>query len=120
MKTLRAVNTIVMTIEPGKAGDKAKGIPPVRPKTATILPKTRFKAQNAEQEAELLAMGAAVVADNPVDDAVVETTVVTQTKPKAPTKAEKAAAEAAAAAETDAAAAAAAGDDGDGDDEGLV
>lgn len=90
MKTLRAINTIVMTIEPGKNGDKMKGTPPVRPVAATILPRMRFKAQNQEQEDDLLAQGAAVVAEHPADDSVMETTVKS-TKPavkaKAPTKA---------------------------------
>jgi cell division protein FtsN len=123
MKTLRAVNTIVMTLEPGKAGDKAKGIPPVRPKTVEIKPKTRFKAQNQDQENDLLAQGAAVVAEPLTEDVVTETVVTTEAKPKATTKAEKAAAAAAAAAEK-AAAEKTAADDGDddgaddGDDDG--
>jgi hypothetical protein len=88
MKTLRAVHEIHMTITPGKPGDKAKGIAPVRPEVKAIPPKTRFKAQNEAQEAELLASGAAVLADDPKDDAVVEvgSTEKKATKPKAAAK----------------------------------
>lgn len=120
MKTLRAVNTIVMTIEPGKAGDKAKGIAPVRPKSVQIMPKTRFKAQNAEQEKELLDMGAAVVAEAVDEDAVADTAVVKSVKPSQKDKVEKAEADAKAKAEADAAAKADAGDGGNGDGSDLV
>lgn len=120
MKTLRAVHSIVMTIEPGKAGDKAKGILPVRPKTVTILPKTRFKAQNDEQEAELLKLGAAVVADAPEADPVVDPAVVAAPKKSAAEKkADKAAAKAPApAAKADEADEGGEGDDDDDDDDG--
>lgn len=91
MKTLRAVNTIIMTLEPGKNGDKMRNLPPERPKSVTIQPRTRFKAQNQEQEDDLLAQGAAIIAGDPVDDDVKETTIVKPVKPttkaKAPTKA---------------------------------
>lgn len=73
MKTLRAIHTIHMTLTPGKDGDKAKGVAPTRPEVAVIQPGTRFKAQSAEQEAELLGMGAASLAEDPKSDEVVDT-----------------------------------------------
>ncbi len=72
MKTLRAVHEIHMTVKPGVAGDKSKGLAPVRPEVKAIKPGTRFKAQNEAQEAELLAIGAARVAEDPKDDEVVD------------------------------------------------
>jgi hypothetical protein len=103
MKTLRAVHSIVMQLEPGKRGDKSKGIAAVPPKTIEITPKKLFKAQSQEQEDELISLGAAVVADVGKPDEVVTTSVATA----AQTKAEKAAAKKASAT----------GDDDDDDDD---
>ncbi len=113
MKTLRAVNTIVMCVEPGKAGDKAKGIAPIRPKLVTILPKTRFKAQSEQQEDELLSQGAAVIAEDLKADPVIDPTA--DTKPKTPAKSKAKAAEKPAEAEKPDAPEAG---EGEGDDDG--
>ena len=63
MKTLRAVHTIHVTIAPGKPGNVDKGIAPVRPKVREIAPGTLFKAMSKEQEEDLLARSAAVLAN---------------------------------------------------------
>jgi len=61
MNTLKAVHRIHMTLEPGKPGDKAKGISPTPPKSHIIMPGNLFKAQNEDQEAKLLKEGAATI-----------------------------------------------------------
>jgi hypothetical protein len=59
LKQLIALTEIHMTVTPGKAGDPAKGLAPVRPKTKTIPNGAQFKAQSEEQEAEFIEMRAA-------------------------------------------------------------
>lgn len=119
MKTLRAVHTIHMTLKPGVAENKITGVKRVPPEVKELKPGTRFVAQSAEQEAELLAWGAAVVIDTTPEPEAAPVAPA-PTSGKKPTKAEKAAAEAAAKAAEEAAAKTDAGadEDGDGDGEG--
>lgn len=62
LKTLIAVTTIHITITPGKAGDKAKGVSPTPPVVKILPPKTRFQAADEAQQAELIASGGARLA----------------------------------------------------------
>ena len=59
LKQLIALTEIHVTTAPGKAGDRSKGIPPVAPKVKIIPATAQFKAQNEEQQAEFIRIGAA-------------------------------------------------------------
>ena len=54
---VQAITTVHLTVTPGKAGDKEKGIAPVRPKQKVIQPGTLFVLDKAEFE-ELASLGA--------------------------------------------------------------
>lgn len=53
-----ALNTIRMATEPGKAGDKNKGIPPVAPKTRVIPRGATFMATVVDRDQLLKAKAA--------------------------------------------------------------
>lgn len=57
-RTVIAVTVISRTIEPGKPGDKQKGIRPTPPKVQMIQPKTVFQTQSKEEFDELMSLGA--------------------------------------------------------------
>ncbi len=65
-------STVIRTIEPGKAGDKAKGIAPTPPKTKEIKAKTSIMLDPEDQETiDLLVMDAIALAaaeTEPKDD----------------------------------------------------
>jgi hypothetical protein len=58
LKTVIAVHTIHRTVEPGKEGNKDKGIKAVPPQVQVILPKTRFIPKDQEELDSLLEAGA--------------------------------------------------------------
>lgn len=73
--SMKAVHAITRAKEPGKAGDKAKGIPPVRPVTEDIKPGTIFNAASQKEFDFLKGSGAAIpnsakadVEDSSTDD----------------------------------------------------
>lgn len=57
-RTVIAVTVISRTVEPGKPGDRLKGIRPTPPKIQMIQPKTVFQTQSKEEFDDLMAMGA--------------------------------------------------------------
>lgn len=86
LKTLIAVATIHITVTPGKAGDRAKGVSPVPPVVKILPAKTRFQAADEAQQAELIASGGARLAtdeETPKANEIVKITTETKTKPKA-------------------------------------
>lgn len=59
MDTLIAISEIHYAKEPGQPGDKSKGLLPKRPVTAVIKAGTVFKAEDADQQKEMIDAGAA-------------------------------------------------------------
>ena len=56
-------STVIRTLEPGKAGDKAKGVAPTPPKTKEIAAKTNIMLDPDDQETiDLLGMDAIALA----------------------------------------------------------
>lgn len=72
--TLIAINQIIRTVEPGKPGDKSKGIKATPPKTQVINPKTIFVAQDDDEFKELTE-GPAPAARAPEKDEKVEVSI---------------------------------------------
>lgn len=107
-----AIHEVHLTVEPGKPGDKSKGILPVKPKVKVIPPKTGFMAETDIGD-ELVAAGAASESNEKVE-ATDEAKTPARKAPAKKAPAKKAPTKAA----TAAAAAKGAGDDGEGGDEG--
>lgn len=107
-----AIHEVHLTVEPGKPGDKSKGISPVKPKIKIIPPKTGFMVETDIGD-ELVAAGAASESTEKVE-AADETKAPARKAPakKAPAK------KATTAAAKTAAAAKGTGGDGEGSDEG--
>lgn len=65
-KTFRAITEVHITDEPGKRGDKAKGLPPVKPKVI-IIPAKGYLTMDPDSDVakELLAKGAIELAQEP-------------------------------------------------------
>ena len=61
-----AIHEVHLTVEPGKPGDKQKGIAPVKPKVKVIPPKTGFMADTDVGD-ELVAAGAAAESNEKVE-----------------------------------------------------
>jgi len=59
LKQLLALTTITITVKPAQPGDINAGIRPVPPETQDIPMGAQFKARDAEEEAQLIDMGAA-------------------------------------------------------------
>lgn len=58
-KTFRAITEVHITEEPGKRGDKAKGVRPVKPKVKIIAAGSKFKIDpDADETKSLLAASA--------------------------------------------------------------
>jgi hypothetical protein len=63
LKQLVALNTIVITTKEGQPGDRNAGIAPTPPETKEIPRDAQFKARSAEEQEQLLAMGAARIVE---------------------------------------------------------
>ena len=68
LKSLIAITDIEMTVTPGKAGDRSKGIAPVQPKTKTIKTGTIFKARDKAEQDEFFALACVRESDLTDDD----------------------------------------------------
>jgi len=60
---LIAITQIEVTLALGQAGDSTKGLPSMPPKTLSVAPGTLFIAADKDQEYQLVAMGAARLAE---------------------------------------------------------